>query len=195
MTKRTISLLLAVCLLFSLGVSAAAAEDFSDVKAGSWYYDNVKRMVSMGAINGYGDGTFRPAGNITNGEFLTILMRTLSDTKEYPAAEGQHWASGALRAAYDARICTQVDLTEADLNTPITRAGPPNTPPTLSASCAGRLRRTPPISPPSSTISPPWRRAAAPRRSSGCTPPASSPATRTAASTPKTRSPAARRPP
>jgi len=122
MTKRAISLLLVFCLIFSLGVAALAAEDFSDVKAGSWYYDNVKRMVEMGAINGYDDGTFRPQGNITNGEYLTILMRTLSGTKEYPAAAGAHWASGALNAAYDARVCTRTDLTAEDLNTPITRA-------------------------------------------------------------------------
>jgi hypothetical protein len=121
MTKRSLSLLLAVCLTLSLGVSAAAADTFSDVKAGSWYYDNVTRMVELGAINGYGDGTFRPGGSITNGEFLAILMRMLSDTKDYPAT-GSHWASGVLRAAYDTRVCAQSDLTAEDLDTPITRA-------------------------------------------------------------------------
>ena len=121
MKKRALSLLLVTCLILSLGLPALAAPSFSDVRSGSWYYENVMRMAGMNALNGYADGTFRPDGNITNGEFLTVLMKTLTGTESYPA-DGGHWASGVLTAAYASGVCTESDLTEAGLDTAITRA-------------------------------------------------------------------------
>ena len=120
MIKRSLSLILCLCLALSLGVSALAA-NFSDVTEDSWYYNNVMRMTEMKAITGYPDGTFNPEGSITNGEFLTMLMRTLTGTESYPTDEG-HWALAVLQAAYEAKVCSDADLTEADLDTPITRS-------------------------------------------------------------------------
>lgn len=121
MTKRFLSLLLIAGIFFSPGLHASAtAETFSDVQGGSWYYDNVSTMVSMDAISGYPDGSFRPNGDITNGEFLSMLMKTLSDIS-FPDT-GSHWASGVLSAAIDSKVCSVDDLGENALNTPITRA-------------------------------------------------------------------------
>lgn len=38
---------------------------FSDVKSGTWYYDEVRKAVGAGYINGFPDNTFRPNGTIT----------------------------------------------------------------------------------------------------------------------------------
>jgi len=118
MMKRVLSLMICLCLVLSMPALAAG---FSDVSEDSWYYNNVIRMTDMKGITGYPDGTFRPEGSITNGEFLTMLMKTLTGTESYPSAEG-HWALAVLQASYDAGICTETDLTETDLDTPITRA-------------------------------------------------------------------------
>ncbi|MGI6029774.1 MAG: S-layer homology domain-containing protein [Candidatus Heteroscillospira sp.] len=122
MKKRIPALLLAVCLSLSLCLPALADGGFSDVEPDSWYYDSVTRMADMKALNGYADGSFRPDGSITNGEFITVLMKTLTGTDGYPAESGSHWASGALNAAYAGGVCTDEELTAAELDTPITRA-------------------------------------------------------------------------
>ena len=121
MKKRALTLLLTLCLILTLGAPALAAASFSDVREGSWYYDNVMRMAEMKALTGYADGTFRPDGSITNGEFLTVLMKTLTGTESYPAESG-HWASGVLQAAYDSGVCTGDELSAGQLDTAITRA-------------------------------------------------------------------------
>lgn len=118
--KKVLISALVICLVLSLGTTAIAAE-FSDVAHDSWYCENVTRMADMKAISGYDDGSFRPEGSITNGEFLTVLMKTLTGTESYPAESG-HWASSVLNAALEAGVCAVSDLDEADLDTFITRA-------------------------------------------------------------------------
>ena len=121
MKKRILSLILVVCAVFTLSVGAFADSSFSDVKEGSWYFDNVTRMASLNMLNGYPDGSFRPAGTITNGEFLTVLMKALSGSTEFEKT-GEHWASGVLSAAVNKKVCSSDELTEEDLDTLITRA-------------------------------------------------------------------------
>ncbi|MGG4146394.1 S-layer homology domain-containing protein [Paenibacillus algorifonticola] len=70
-------------LLRALGIHAASgstAVSFSDVKAGSWYENEVKLAVSNKLISGYSDGTFRPNGLITREEAMIILNRALALT-------------------------------------------------------------------------------------------------------------------
>ncbi|ANY67211.1 hypothetical protein BBD42_12600 [Paenibacillus sp. BIHB 4019] len=70
-------------LLRALGIHAASgstAVSFSDVKAGSWYENEVKLAVSSKLISGYSDGTFRPNGLITREEAMIILNRALALT-------------------------------------------------------------------------------------------------------------------
>jgi hypothetical protein len=43
--------------------------------AGHWAESNIKKLVSLGAISGYPDGTFRPNNNITRAEFVTVLVK------------------------------------------------------------------------------------------------------------------------
>lgn len=46
--------------------------DFSDVKAGSWYNNAISVMEEMGVVNGYSDGTFKPNNSITRAEMAKI---------------------------------------------------------------------------------------------------------------------------
>lgn len=48
---------------------------FSDVNADAWYADAVNTLASLGILNGYPDGSFRPDQSITRGEFATITAR------------------------------------------------------------------------------------------------------------------------
>jgi hypothetical protein len=60
---------------------------FSDVQSG-WAVDYVDCMKRMGITNGYSDGTFRPASQITRQEFAVMLYRYLGlDGTQYENTE------------------------------------------------------------------------------------------------------------
>lgn len=74
---------------------------FNDI-AGHWAENSIKELVSLGAVGGYPDGSFKPDKAITRAEFVTILVkafklapqngRTFSDT------DG-HWAGNTIATA------------------------------------------------------------------------------------------------
>ena len=59
---------------------------FSDV-SGHWAEDNINAIATMGLVNGYEDGTFRPDAYITRAEAMTIFNRILV---RYVNGEGLH---------------------------------------------------------------------------------------------------------
>lgn len=74
--------------MMALPASAAAEPRFSDVRPGKWYFELVNDYAANGLIEGYGDGTFRPAANVTRAEFVKLLLSIThlqpeSDTAEY----------------------------------------------------------------------------------------------------------------
>lgn len=83
MKKRLISLLLVLCMVFSmLPVSAFAASPadilknpFSDVKKWHWFYDAVQYARINGILNGMSEDIFDPDRSTTRGMFVTILGR------------------------------------------------------------------------------------------------------------------------
>jgi hypothetical protein len=48
---------------------------FSDIAENYWAADYIAAAYSNGIITGYGDGTFRPTANVTNNEFIAMLLR------------------------------------------------------------------------------------------------------------------------
>ncbi len=75
---KFVSLMLAFVLIAAVQIYAVTdgtqKKKFSDVIIGNWYYENVMRLTSLGAINGYPDGKFRPQEQITCAEYTKILM-------------------------------------------------------------------------------------------------------------------------
>lgn len=96
------------------------ASKFSDYVSNTWYSDCVAKLVAVGGIDGYTDGTFRPNGNITRGEFTKILIASLygTQTQECPAC---HWAAGYVDKAREVGILESTEFAYNTLNTPITR--------------------------------------------------------------------------
>ncbi|HUW63492.1 MAG TPA: S-layer homology domain-containing protein [Spirochaetia bacterium] len=45
--------------------------------AGNWAYANIEKLVSLGAITGYPDGTFRPLNHATRAEAVTVIASLL----------------------------------------------------------------------------------------------------------------------
>ncbi|MGN1001931.1 MAG: GH25 family lysozyme, partial [Oscillospiraceae bacterium] len=71
---------------------------YSDVKKGKWYYEYVYDLSRRGVINGFTDGTFRPAETVSYGQALKLILLS-AGYAEQPAEEGSHWASGYLAYA------------------------------------------------------------------------------------------------
>lgn len=46
---------------------------FNDINQEQWFYEDVKKAVKAGYINGYGDNTFRPYNEITREEIAVII--------------------------------------------------------------------------------------------------------------------------
>ena len=49
--------------------------NFSDVKDGSWFYDDVKFVYEKGLMNGTGEGEFSPDMNMSRAMLVTVLYR------------------------------------------------------------------------------------------------------------------------
>lgn len=90
--KRIISLTLSVVMLMSLCIFVEAIS-FSDISAGHWAYENVKKLVDEGTINGYSDGTFKPNNSVTRAEFVKMIGKwTKKSEVEYSDIKKEHWA-------------------------------------------------------------------------------------------------------
>jgi len=48
--------------------------DFSDVLVDDWFYEYVRKAVEIGIVEGYDDGTFKPANNINVAESIKIIL-------------------------------------------------------------------------------------------------------------------------
>ena len=57
----------------------ASSPAFSDVGATAPYADAVEWAVSAGVFRGFGDGTFRPKGNVTRSQLVVALWHALGD--------------------------------------------------------------------------------------------------------------------
>lgn len=82
---------------------AATDNNFSDVDSARWSNEAVSTLAKGGYINGYEDGTFKPANPITRGEFAAIIARFINGTAPdagYNDTKG-HWAADAVNKVVD----------------------------------------------------------------------------------------------
>lgn len=85
--KRLLVVVLVIVSLFMLVVPASASH------AGGWFtdcadYPAVERAAALGVVHGYGDGTFRPLGTVTNGEWLQMIYNIFGTTPAFDAYPG-----------------------------------------------------------------------------------------------------------
>lgn len=116
--KKTLSLVLAGTLCLALSTGALAASGFSDVPDGKWYTAEIGEMTAAGYIDGYEDGTFRPDGNVSVAEFVTITARCLGFET---GAEYGHWAGRQMGNAYDWGWIDEQDAQWTQFNEPVSR--------------------------------------------------------------------------
>jgi len=71
---------------------------------GHWAYDNINKLVAMGSISGYPDGSFKPDKSITRAEFATVLVNVFklssSNGGKTFADTADHWAGDFIAIAF-----------------------------------------------------------------------------------------------
>ena len=69
--------------------------EFTDVSNGQWYTSAVMDAANKGIVNGYPDGTFKPADTVNTVEFLKMISTTfaieLNLPNDYSDVIGEEW--------------------------------------------------------------------------------------------------------
>ena len=71
-------LALAAAAALAGGLSAMAANPFSDVTPDDWAYQAVSDLSDQGVVEGYPDGTFKGERNMTRYELAQIIARLMA---------------------------------------------------------------------------------------------------------------------
>ncbi len=118
-SKRILATIVAVMLvLTSMSLPTFAA--FTDLAEDASSYTAVNVLNMLGVINGYDDGSFKPANNVTRAEFTAMLLRTRgmgavgSTSLENPpfpdvTTPDVSWAIGNIRTARELGIINGYD--------------------------------------------------------------------------------------
>ena len=80
-------LALAAVAALTAGVSAYAANPFSDVSTDDWAYQAVSDLSDQGVVEGYPDGTFKGERNITRYELAQIIARLMAKEDQLNAEQ------------------------------------------------------------------------------------------------------------
>jgi hypothetical protein len=105
LNKRSVFILvLILSLAFCVpGQVLAAGNNFPDIN-NHWAKDYITSLSSVGYINGYPDGTFKPDKTVSQAEFITVLVFSMgltpSDTQtKYFNDTSNHWARASINEA------------------------------------------------------------------------------------------------
>lgn len=97
-----------------------------DVTPDKWFYGDVTRLISEGVVHGYPDGNFYPDRDISNAEFVKILINSAGYSIDTPVSDRiftDSWATEYLSLAHMLGIITDEDLESGFIpEAPITRA-------------------------------------------------------------------------
>ena len=80
-------LAIAAAAALTAGVSAYAANPFSDVSTDDWAYQAVSDLSDQGVVEGYPDGTFKGERNITRYELAQIIARLMAKEDQLNAEQ------------------------------------------------------------------------------------------------------------
>ncbi len=122
MKKRFLAIALCAALFAAampLGVSA-----FWDVDSEEWYGEYIDKVSSVGVIQGYEDGSFRPFDQVKRGEFLKMVFEAAiaaggSGFRSTTERDNIHWAGKYYTMAMDNNVLVS-DVYEGGIMFPCT---------------------------------------------------------------------------
>lgn len=77
---------------------------FKDVPEGHWAREQISTIATLGLINGYPDGTFRPEGNVSRAEMAALLTAAsgndgIQEKSKFKDMYIRHWATQYVNVA------------------------------------------------------------------------------------------------
>ena len=98
-------------------------EKFKDVNKNYWAFEFIAELTEAGIIKGKSADQFDPSGNVTRGQFVSLLARTLKleATKDHPFKDVAGALEADIAAAYEAGITAGLTSDKFDPNAPINR--------------------------------------------------------------------------
>nr|WP_255437451.1 S8 family serine peptidase [Thalassobacillus sp. CUG 92003] len=91
------------------GLVQAPKHPFSDIKPKAWYYPHVRDLYNQDIVNGFANGTYKPLGDITREQVVTMIGRALGLDGEkrdtpFPDVDEDAFSSGYITSAVEAGI-------------------------------------------------------------------------------------------
>lgn len=104
----------------------AKSHDFKDLNQFSWASEAISALYTRKVINGISDTHFDPAGVLTKGQFVKMLMGTLQITDTgittaFTDVNLTHWAYIYVQSAHNTRIAEALSETLFGVNASLTR--------------------------------------------------------------------------
>ncbi len=101
-----LSIALAVTMLST--TAFAASVKFTDVPSNHWASTSIYKMADKGTMSGIGNNLFAPSQQLSNAEFITMLVRQFYSDKL--GTEGSTWYAPFMAAAKSANILTGTNV-------------------------------------------------------------------------------------
>lgn len=101
-----LSIALAVTMLST--TAFAASVKFTDVPSNHWASSSITEMADKGIMSGIGNNLFAPSQQLSNAEFITMLVRQFYSDKL--GAEGSTWYAPFMAGAKSANILTGTNV-------------------------------------------------------------------------------------
>ena len=106
LTAGALSIALAVTMLST--TAFAASVKFTDVPSNHWASTSISKMADKGIMSGIGNNKFAPSQQLSNAEFITMLVRQFYSDKL--GAEGSTWYAPFMAGAKSANILTGTNV-------------------------------------------------------------------------------------
>ncbi|WP_161601538.1 S-layer homology domain-containing protein [Paenibacillus luteus] len=112
--KAKTAMLIGILMMFVIGTSMQAfaydaqLKPYRDVPATDWAAESIYRLVALGVVSGYEDGTYRPNTELTREAFVKLLVESvkpvISEEKKTVLADvsKDRWSYSFIKQAYDA---------------------------------------------------------------------------------------------
>ena len=125
-TPRFLALVLTFLMVFtSIPAGKGYAQSLSDIN-GHWAKSSIESLVDAGIVSGYPDGTFRPDNRVTRGEYVTMLNKIFSLTKQaeisFTDVNRGLWCYDAIAIAVGEGYASGYPDSTFRPNNPVTRA-------------------------------------------------------------------------
>lgn len=82
------------------------SSQFTDLSTKHWAYDDIKACVDMGIVSGNPDGSFKPENNVTDTQFLAMMVRIFYKDKlaAVTTPAGEPWYYATNKVAEDTKL-------------------------------------------------------------------------------------------